>query len=468
MLSRLFLYLPAMLLLYRLIPREKRYILLCAVSLIFYLAFGLLSLLYVLAAALAAYAFSRKRELCRIGVFSLILLWLSSRYLYESLDTLRIIGISFYSLRVISYLVEVRRGRIDRERDFLKLLLFVSYFPLALQGPVAEHGEISKRLYGGKLASGGESLSALIRILYGLFKKTVIADALAQPLSLVTEERRGGAYVLFLLVFYSARIYCDFSGGIDIMLGISRLFGIELPENFDRPFCSLSLREFWNRWHITLGEWFERYVFYPLSLSMPMQRLSRHVRSRLGNKRGRKLPMYFATLCTWLLTGLWHGARANFIAWGLTNGILVIVSSELSRSGERISARYPRAERSRTLTALRRTRVFFVIGAVRLLDVYGSVGLTFSRLVSIFSDVASYRTAFSGGLLEIMPLWRLFAVLGALFAVFLVSSLGIKSNDAAKKPFFSAAAVFSLAFCILVFGVYGRGFDGGEFIYSRY
>ncbi len=457
-----------MLLIYRLISPKKRYLLLLFLSLGFYLFSGALSFAFVVLCSSVAYFSARcKKDL--LGIVLIIMLWAGERAVSAGTSLFSAVGLSFYALRLISYLIEARRGVIKSEANFLHLLLFASYFPMALLGPVAVWDELSESLFEGRLPGAVECLSGVIRVLFGAFKKCVIADALAQPLLVIAEgDGYSGAYVLLLTVLYSARIYCDFSGGIDMMLGASRLFGIRLPENFDRPFASLTLREFWNRWHITLGEWFERYVFFPLSLSKPMQSLSRRMRSRFGRARGRKLPVYLATLATWLLTGLWHGARANFVAWGLINGVLVIISAETAPWGERIGERYPRLSASGALKSVRRVRVFLVIGAVRLLDVYGSVGQTFKMVVSIFYDVGSYGHAFGGGFFEIIMPWRFMTVLGALFVVFLVSALGIKSDDVAKKPFLSALAVFSLALCVLLFGAYGREFVGGEFIYSRY
>ena len=313
-------------------------------------------------------------------------------------------------------------------------------------------------------------MSGLILMLWGTFKKLVVANALATPLSVIagnTNKYRGG-YVLVLICLYSAEIYCDFSGGIDIVRGASGMLGIPLPKNFDRPFSSTTLREFWNRWHISLGEWFEHYVFYPLSLSRPMQGLSKRARARLGARRGRKIPLYTATMVTWLLTGLWHGFRPNFIAWGLINGGLVLLSLELAPLCERLHTRHPRLSENNALgVALLRIRVFLIIGAIRLLDLYGSVSLTFKMLATPLYDLASYR-GILGGMLSLIDAPRLIALALALAAVFLASHLGIKAEDLAKSPARAAATVFGLAFFALTLGGYGMGFSAGDFIYSRF
>ncbi len=465
-------------------PKSIRWMILCAVSICFYLSFGSFALIYILVISLSSYIFALllqkypkegsnfhlKYILC-VAVLSVLALWAFVKFFGGAYGILLPVGISFYSLRVISYLIEVKRKRVSAERNFFKYLLFVSWFPLILQGPIAEYGEISDSLYKGRCASFTELLSGIIRILWGCFKKLVIANSLASPvLSAVNDaERYSGAYVLLLIILYSAQIYCDFSGGIDIAIGVSALFGVKLPENFDRPFSSVSLREFWNRWHITLGEWFEKYVFYPVSLSKPMQRLSSLLRRRFGLRLLRRLPVYISTLLTWFLTGLWHGARPNFIAWGLINGALVLLSEEISPHLERFYLRFPKIREKRgALTALGRLRVFFIIGAVRLLDLYGDVGLTFRMLGSIFYDLQSYKSLFLGEIFSLISFPVFLAVLLSLSVVFFVSQRRIKSEDVAKRPILSSVCVFSLLFISLVFGTYGKGFSAGDFIYSRF
>ena len=476
--------------LYRAFPRRARWGVLCAASLLFYLASGMYSLLCVVAISLISYFFALGLEGCRVkrqradvasrqgrksarkillwaGIAVILSAWLSAKYFTNGILPL---GVSFFSLRAISYLFEVGRGRARAERNFFKFLLFIAWFPAALLGPVTTFGEVSDALYSGRLATAEQSVSGLLRVAWGIFKKVVIANALVSPLSEIVSESQTytGAYLLFLLIFYSAQIYCDFSGGIDVALGISALFGVALPENFDRPFSSLTLRQFWNRWHITLGEWFERYVFYPLSLSKPMQRLSRICRKRLGVNVGRRLPIYFATLATWFLTGLWHGASINFIVWGLTNGALVLLSQGMSPVFEKFYENHPKLKEKRAVSdCLARVRVFFVIGAVRLLDLYRSP-LTLARLLgSVFSDGESYTRLPSELFTLISP--RLFlTLLVSLLAVFLVSKREITPSKIAKSPCIAAVCFFLLLGASAVLGTYGAGFNSGDFIYSRF
>lgn len=479
-----FLFFSLVLLLYNISPQKARWVILLIGSLFFYCFAGIFAFIYIIFMTLSSYIFALavqkyQKEGSRfaistslaLGVIFILFFWAALKLKNSVGGILLPLGISFYSLRIISYLIDVKRKKTRAERNFFKYLLFVTYFPLMIIGPFAKYSEISDALYMGRRARGEELLSGLIRLLWGVFKKLVIANTLSVPLSLIARdaEKYSGVYVIFLLVFYSAQIYADFSSGIDVLLGASSMLGISLPENFDRPFSSVSLREFWNRWHITLGEWFERYVFFPLSLSKPMQKLSKRGRRRFGVKAGRKIPVYLATMVTWFLTGLWHGARTSFIAWGLINGALVLVSQETAPLAERFYRRYPSIKsRKALLVAIGRIRVFLVIGAVRLLDVYGDVALTFKMLLTPFSDFESYGSFISGGLFSLIAPPVFVTVIASLVLFFVVSERKIKASDIAKSPILSAASVFSLVLLSLLLGRYGEGFFAGDFIYSQF
>ena len=173
--------------------------------------------------------------------------------------------------------------------------------------------------YVPKTKFEGKNLKfGLQRMLWGYFKKLVIADRILIAIKTMVGDTQTytGAYVFLLIILYSIEIYADFTGGIDITIGLAESLGIRVAENFNRPFSSVSTKEYWNRWHITMGSWFTDYVFNPLSVSKPMLKLSKVTRAKLGNGFGKRISVYLATIVTWFLTGLWHGAAWNFIVWG--------------------------------------------------------------------------------------------------------------------------------------------------------
>jgi D-alanyl-lipoteichoic acid acyltransferase DltB (MBOAT superfamily) len=196
-----------------------------------------------------------------------------------------------------------------------------------MQGPIVRYDEMKEALFGEHVFDYDTFAMGLIRAAWGYFKKLVIAD------TLITFIKFGFGYVdelsnieaFLVILFYFIQDYCDFSGYMDISIGISQSMGVKLPENFARPYLSRGIDEYWRRWHMTLGAWFKDYVFYPLSiskLSLNIGRASKKVMPEFG----KKIPAVFGLIIVWFLTGLWHGASWNYVLWGLYYGAIIILS----------------------------------------------------------------------------------------------------------------------------------------------
>lgn len=188
--------------------------------------------------------------------------------------------------------------------------------------------------------------SALL-MLWGLFKKMVIADRALRLVSAVFSENAGewgGAVTVLGVLAYSLQQYCDFSGGIDLVAGIAELFGIRLAENFKRPYFAVSLGDFWRRWHISLGAWMRDYVFYPFALCKPVARLSKGAKKVFGASFARALPAALGNLLVFLLVGVWHGATSNYILWGLYNGVILAFTALMEPTYKRMNESLPRAD----------------------------------------------------------------------------------------------------------------------------
>ena len=204
----------------------------------------------------------------------------------EYADWVLPLGISYYTFQSMGYLIDVYQRKYDPEKSLLRTALFVFYFPQLTVGPISRFDRLKEELYSphrfsmDRLAAGGQ------RVLWGYFKKLVVADRIGPAASMITgsPEIYGGVYALLGIVGHVIQLYADFSGGIDIILGISEMFGIHLPENFDRPFSSRSLAEFWRRWHMTLMQWFREYIFFPVSTSQAARKLS----AAAGREKGRR------------------------------------------------------------------------------------------------------------------------------------------------------------------------------------
>ncbi len=387
-------------------------------------------------------------------------------------DLLLPMGISFYIFQTMGYLIDVYRGKTQVERNPFRLALFVSFFPQLVQGPISRHSDLASQLYAPHSFDRRGFTYGLQRILWGYFKKLVIADRvlIAMRTLLDSPEEYRGAYVFYLIVIYSVQIYADFTGGIDITIGIAEALGVRLAENFERPFSSKSTKEYWRRWHITMGSWFSDYVFYPLSVCRPMMKLSRWSRKALGAKVGKRVPVYLATIVTWYLTGLWHGAGWNFIVWGLLNCLVILVSQELEPLYARFHKRFPRLTGSWGYGKFMAVRTFLLMGLIRSLDCYRDVGTTF-RLWGSMATTWNWGEATRGLFgLGLDGADFVILALGCLLMA-TVSSLSAKKSVRERlydRPILSWCVCGGLFLAVILLGAYGIGYDASQFIYNQF
>lgn len=224
-------------------------------------------------------------------------------------DVILPIGISFYTFQSLSYSMDVYRGRLEPAKSFWDLALYVSFFPQLVAGPIVRAREFLPQLERERVVRGADVESSLARIAGGLIKKVVFADTLALYVDQVWADpsAHGGPGLLLAAYAFAYQIYFDFSGYSDMAIGLARLFGFELPENFLRPYLSGSPREFWRRWHVTLSSWLRDYLYISL-----------------GGNRGSEARTRLNLLITMLLGGLWHGAGWAFVVWGAFHGLLLV------------------------------------------------------------------------------------------------------------------------------------------------
>lgn len=401
-------------------------------------------------------------------------------------DLLLPMGISFYIFQTMGYLIDVYRGKTEAERNPFRLALFVSFFPQLVQGPISRHSDLAPQLYAPHSFELRGFTYGLQRILWGYFKKLVIADRVLTAMKVLLErpeageaEIYSGVYVFLLIILYSVQIYADFTGGIDITIGIAQCLGITVKENFVRPFSSKSTKEYWNRWHITMGTWFTDYIFYPVSVCKPMMKVSKWSRKALGNNIGKRVPVYLATILTWFLTGLWHGAGWNFIVWGLLNCAVILVSQELEPLYAKFRGKFPRLTGSRTYGKFMAVRTFLLMGLIRSLDCYADVGRTFSMWGSMFTfkHIGSAVTGFlalftqSGSTFLGLTLVDYIIVVIGVSAVAVVSSLSAKRSVRERlydRPALSWALCGALILAVVLLGAYGVGYDASQFIYNQF
>lgn len=382
-------------------------------------------------------------------------------------------GISYYTFQSVGYLIDVQQKKYEPERNIFRFMLFVSFFPQLIQGPISRYDELSQTLYGPHRFEWKQFSFGLWRILWGFFKKLVIADRMAVAVNELagSPEKYPGVFVAALMVFYALELYTDFTGGIDITIGVAEALGIKVAENFIRPYFSKNIEEYWRRWHITMGTWFRDYIFYPLSVSKFMLNLSKSSRKRLGAQLGKRVPVYTATVIVWFATGIWHGASWNFIVWGLLNGIVIIISQELTPFYNWFHKHVARGE-SRAYDLFQIARTFALMCSLRLLDCYRDVPVTFRMFGTIFTDM-NWSALTDSSFLKLGISGADYIVLICGTSVLLTVSLIGRSGSVREKIWNKHAALSCSLFVLLllitlVFGAYGVGYDSAQFIYNQF
>ena len=372
------------------------------------------------------------------------------------------LGISYYIFKIISYEVDVYTGKVQAERDPLTFAAYVLFFPQLIVGPIVKYRDMAPQLHK---TSGRCTLPQIEHgvelFVFGLAKKVILADSIgALWTDLIGAGGVGLANVSTPLAWlgiiaYSLQLYFDFAGYSEMSNGLAALLGFDCAANFDLPYISGSITEFWRRWHISLSSWFRDYIYIPLG----------------GNRKGPARQL-FNMLLVWAATGIWHGASWNFIVWGLLNGVVIIISQECAPLYQRFHERFPKVGATFGWRLFQVVRTFWLMSALRSLDCYRDVPLTFSMVGTIFTRF-SLTPLWDGSLLELglgVGDWVV-AGLGCLLmlGVSLRQRRGSVREQLERAPAAARYAVaFGLTFAVLVFGAYGVGYDASQFIYNQF
>jgi alginate O-acetyltransferase complex protein AlgI len=382
-------------------------------------------------------------------------------------------GISFYTFQTMGYLIDVYRQKYPCEKNLFKLALFVSFFPQLIQGPISRFDDLKETLFAAHPFDKRNISFGLQRILWGFFKKLVIADRILPGVTTITNnpQKYQGIYVLVGMLFYAIELYADFTGGIDIAIGVAQVLGIRVTENFKRPYFSKSIKEYWRRWHITMGTWFKDYLFYPISVSKSMLHLSKHCRLRFGEQGGKRIPVYLSAIIVWFATGIWHGAAWNFIVWGLLNCLVILISEECSPLYARFHAKFS-VEHSFWYRLFQIGRTFWLMSFLRTFDCYRNVGTTFRMYGTIVTNLNAGEV-FRGGLMKLGLTMYDYGILLIAVVLLLVVSLqgrsgSVREKLAQRSILLRYIVFFALFLGVLIFGAYGKGYDASRFIYSQF
>lgn len=382
-------------------------------------------------------------------------------------------GISFYTFQSLGYLIDVKRGTVKAERNFFKFALFVSFFPQLIQGPISRFSDLANSLYEEHNFNYEVFRAGLQRILWGYFKKVVIADRMLTAVNALIgdTDTYKGVFVFVGMMFYAVELYADFTGGIDITIGIAQALGITVTENFNRPYFSKSIKEYWRRWHITMGTWFTDYIFYPITVSKGMLKLSKKARARLGEQLGKRVPIYLSSFAVWLATGIWHGASWNFVVWGLGNFVVIMISQELEPLYRKFHAKFKLIDK-RPYQGFMVIRTVILMSLLRTFDCYRNVPLTFKMIGTMFTTM-NFQGLYDGSLLNLgLSIYDYVILALGVIIMFTVSMIQRSGSvrDKVNGLIYPLRVViwFGLFLIIIIFGAYGVGYDASQFIYNQF
>ncbi len=509
---------------YFILPGSWQWILLLGFSIWFYTRSGYAALLFLLVAAMASYAAGlwmerelersrqqisacedrtqkaqvreasrrRRRRAFILLCFLIFGIWVVTKYSSMILNTIAPLlspeasgrgktlldqlivplGISFYTFNCAGYVIDVSRKKYPAEHNPLRFLLYVSFFPHIIQGPFSRFDRLGRTLFAPHRFDWDRMAAGLSRMLYGYCEKLLVADKLAPTVNAVMANPSAtpGVYLFVAILGYGVQLYADFSGYMNIMCGLCQVLGIELEENFRQPYFAVSIQNYWRRWHITLGNWYSDYVFYPASMGKTAQKIGRKARERFGPRMGKLLPSYFAMVFVWTLTGLWHGARWTFVVWGWLNFAIIVFSMQAAPVYDWLKGKLHIRDTFFLWRIFQVIRTILLVSLLRIFYCSPTVGAALDYIRMIFTPnwnllwrrpIHVLTTACSG-----TPVAMKYILAGTLgiFIVDLVRETGKKFHI----PMPVRMVFWGLLFCVLLIGGGGGDASVGGFMYAQF
>lgn len=381
-----------------------------------------------------------------------------------------ILGISYYTLQALGYLIDVFRGKYEADKNYFRLALFLAYFPQLIEGPIGRYDDLANQLFEGKDFEYKRTAHGIQRFLWGLFKKVVIADRIDIVVSQVfgNYSQYSGGIIALVAVLYAFQLYTDFSGYIDMATGISEMYGFELAKNFDRPFFSQSVSEFWRRWHISLGGWLRDYIFYPVSFSKPMMSINKKMHSKnkpfLEKFVASALPMLFV----WLACGVWHGSGWLYVVYGLYWYTIMMLGMLMEPVYKKLMEKMHINPDANWMKALRIARTFIFV----------AIGFMMFRSASLYDFGHMFVQLFKSGEWKIVSAGLVHKGDFILMFVFIALLLGVEIwqskvgsvRDQIEKTYIVVRYIvwISLILVIMIFGAYGTTYQAVAPMYALY
>lgn len=400
-----------------------------------------------------------------IYTFSAVLSRIGFEPIDKRLDLLLPVGISFYTFQALSYTLDVYKGRIKAEKNFIRYALFVSFFPQLVAGPIERSGHLLKQIQTintAKLWNYKRIRDGVLLMFWGLFQKLVIADRASLLVNEVYDHYQSYGFLEISIAtfLFAFQIYCDFAGYTNIARGAANVMGFELMQNFRQPYFAISIKDFWRRWHISLTSWFTDYLYIPLG----------------GNRKG-DIRKYINTFIVFIVSGLWHGASWNFIAWGFVHAVYQVTGDIKTRITEKVAIKKQRENNVRSndennasfsILLLRIITTFIFVDIAWVFFASSSLRQAFgmfAQMFSAFQTTSIYEIGLDSG-----NWFMLWFGLGILTIVDVCHEMGKSVFAMVNKQalYFRWILYLGLIWSVIMFGIYGSKYDTSQFIYFQF
>ena len=383
------------------------------------------------------------------------------------------IGISYYTLQMISYLMDISSEKIHADHSIVDFAIYASFFPTLIQGPITRFNEIKDGILACNPITYQNLKFGSQRILFGLMKKMIIADRLDPAVSKIfTSYTQDGLFSLIGAVLCTIQLYMDFSGIVDICLGSAEIFGIKLPENFRQPFFAENASDFWRRWHITLGTFLRDYVFYPISLAKTTRRISKFFTKHFGKAAGKFIGPLIALFAVWFLNGLWHGPYWSYIFYGLYYFCFMVLEILLKKPVEDFLKKYQIGDNHIGLRIFRFVKLFIIVIVGELFFRAKTLAVGWTMFSSIFTNfhLSTFKDTLPFLRLDMID-WSI--VIVGIVIIFLVDFYkefhgSIRNAIELKPTWIRWSIIYTCIFALLIFGAYGPGYDIVAMIYAEF
>lgn len=477
-------FFAVLLVLYYLIPKRAQWGLLLAASIGYFcmsgkpwlMVYPVITIIFIYGGALYIYKVEeQKKKRIALSLVIVLCVFMLCMLKYFDLGLLAPLGISFYTLTLLGYVLDIYYGLGEPEKNIGKLALFGYYFPTMISGPIIRYRDMKSTLFAKHSFDYRHVTFGLQRMVWGFFKKLVISERLALVVNTVFNNYadHSGFTVVFAAICFTLQLYTDFSGLMDIVLGISETFGIILPENFKTPFFARNISEYWRRWHITLGTWLKDYLFYPLLRTSFFTNMPKRLKKKVGKKAAKQLTVFLAMFILWFTIGYWHGGAWNYIIGsGVLHWFYIVSGESLEPLWKRLRSFFHIKVEGRGFIFFQRIRTFLLV----------TIGLTFFRaenlsvgcrmLLSIFKswnpEILWNGMIFDYGLNWIEAVVALVSLLILLAVSILQQKEGIRERIAKHHIIIRWMILYALIFYVILLGNYGPGYSAAEFIYQGF